>query len=292
MSAPSEQEKGERRKEKGKPLPFALCLLPFAKQSPSSLDLAAQFIQLDCVFSIGLEQFDLDQFLAGGGNVFANVIGTDGQFTVSSVYQHRQLDARRATQIYQGIQPSPSGAPGVKHIVHHHNAAAADVKWHLGLAHNRLQANFGQIIAVKRDVEFAIGNLHPLEFGNFLGNALGYRDATCMNTDNGEVICAFVAFDDFVGNARDGTTDVVRLEQPRFEFGVTHGLPQWKKTPHPKKARLPLVFALFLLCVSLDTTLASLGKFKVGTIYKVAFDKSRGVVARGNEKRAPFRALI
>jgi hypothetical protein len=52
------------------------------------------------------------------------------------------------------------------------------------------------------------------------------------------------------------------------------------------------VFALFLLCVSLDTTLASLGKFKVKKIYKVALEKSRGVVARGNKKRASFKALI
>jgi hypothetical protein len=37
------------------------------------------------------------------------------------------------------------------------------------------------------------------------------------------------------------------------------------------------VFALFLLCVSLDTTFASLGKFKVKRIYKVAPKKSREV---------------
>ncbi len=59
--------------------------------------------------------------LQAGRHIAPDKIGPDRQFTVTTVDQHRQLDALGSAMIHQGIHGGPDGAAGEEHIIHQHD---------------------------------------------------------------------------------------------------------------------------------------------------------------------------
>src|SRR5215210_4289936 len=57
----------------------------------------------DAVDLVDLDELDLDSLAAGGRQVLADVVGTDGKLSVSAVGEAGELHARRAPVVEQGL---------------------------------------------------------------------------------------------------------------------------------------------------------------------------------------------
>ena len=70
----------------------------------------------------------VDSLGVGGRHVLADEIGLDGEFAMSTVDQHGQLNAPRAAEIVQRVHRRARRPPAIQHIVHQHDRLAGHVE--------------------------------------------------------------------------------------------------------------------------------------------------------------------
>ena len=76
---------------------------------------------------------NLDPHLLGSRDIFADIIGTEGEFAMAPVDQYRQLDLSGTPEIDQLIDGGADGPPGKQHVVAQHQFFAVDGKWDIGV---------------------------------------------------------------------------------------------------------------------------------------------------------------
>ena len=86
---------------------------------------------------------------------------------MAAVDEHGQLNRRGATDVHQRVERRANRAAGIENVVDEHDGLSVDVEG------NIRGMNFGgqvghEVIAIKADVEFSKGNLHPLDALDFL----------------------------------------------------------------------------------------------------------------------------
>ena len=107
--------------------------------------------------------------------------------------------------------------PGVEHVVDEQNLLVVDGKRDLRAADDRLRPDgvAHQVVAIERDVERAGRHVVAGDLLQAAREAPRDVDAARTDADQREVIDAFVAFDDFVGDAGEGAADAVRVHDDR-----------------------------------------------------------------------------
>ena len=87
----------------------------------------------------------------------------------------------------------------------------------LGLADQRLRADRGahQVVAIERDVERADGDVVAGDLALSRGDAPRERHAAAAHADEREIGQTAVAFEDFVGDARERARDALRIHDYR-----------------------------------------------------------------------------
>ena len=178
------------------------------------------------------------------GQVLADVVGLDRQLAVAAVHQHDELNRLGPAEIDQRVERRARRAAGVEHVVHQQDLRVVDREGNLGAAHHRLRADRvpHQIVAVERDVERAGRHLVAGDLLDARGPG-AWRCGTPRraHADEREVVDAFVAFDDFVGDAGEGAADAVRIHDDGHVAPLC-GLagPQLKSDHHYILASMPV----------------------------------------------------
>ena len=64
---------------------------------------------------------------SGGGEVFAHIVGADGELPVPPVDQHRQLHRVGSAQVAEGVSGGADGTAGKQHVVDQDDIGAVDL---------------------------------------------------------------------------------------------------------------------------------------------------------------------
>src|SRR6266496_1286888 len=116
---------------------------------------------LSCGFRIGESQEEFAALVARQAQEFArghrkrgaDILRRDRQLPFAAIHQRRELDFSGAPIVEQLVHRGAHGAPGVEHVVHHHDVPAVDIERDLRGFHLVVQSGSVEIVAVKRDVQ-------------------------------------------------------------------------------------------------------------------------------------------
>jgi hypothetical protein len=146
---------------------------------------------------------------------------------MTSVYQYRQLNGRRAANIHQGVHGRTYRASGEEHIINQDHVLAAYVEVNIGAAD--LGLPYLEVITVKGDIQGANGHLTARVGPYFPGQPVRKMNAATLNAHQAEFFYPFVALNYLVASAHQGAIDLFLIQQ---SFHV-HDVGRAKKTPPP-----------------------------------------------------------
>src|SRR3569623_219528 len=98
---------------------------------------------------------ELDVFGGCEVHVQPRHVGAHGQFAAAAVDQHRQHYAGGAAIVEDFVEGRADGAAGVEHVVDQHDVAIVHRERQLRGPHRGIEADTGEVVAVKRDVALA-----------------------------------------------------------------------------------------------------------------------------------------
>ncbi len=140
---------------------------------------------------------------AGGGQVLADVVGTNRQLAVAAVDEHRQLHALRAAVGEQRLDRGAHGAPGEQHVVDDHHRQPGDVEVDVrGVQHWRVGTR-GDVVAVEADVEVAERHVRAEQLLQYSVQPLREERAAAVDADERGYRTVGVALEDLVRDARE-----------------------------------------------------------------------------------------
>src|SRR5262245_9123806 len=191
----------------GTPSSPSRCRCVNAMVPPSALD-------DDLVHAVRFREVHRDTLAAGGGEVLADVVGTNRELAVAAVDQDGELDRLRAPEVDQCVHRGACGAAGEEHVVDEEDAAALDGEGDVGSLHaGRLQAAV-EVVAIERNVDDP--ERDPRTALDLLQRAtqpLPEVHAARADADQGQVLGVTVALDHLVRDPR---------ERPLDGLGVHH----------------------------------------------------------------------
>ena len=156
------------------------------------------FHQHDTFDSVNLHDIDGDQFGFCRRHVFADVVGADWKLAVSAIDQHRELDGSRAAVSGCRIQSRAGSPSGIENIIDEDDIFPVDIKVDVARMNDRIRLNFGQIVAIERNIQFADRNRDALNGENIFGKALRERQSAAFHTEQDKIICTVVTFNDLM----------------------------------------------------------------------------------------------
>ena len=92
--------------------------------------------------------------------VFTNVIGSNRQFSMTSINQNSKLDRLGTTEIGDCIEGSANRAPGVEHVIHEHHPKTVEFARNVAAQQprvTRIRVGFA-IVPIEEDIEGTAGN--------------------------------------------------------------------------------------------------------------------------------------
>src|SRR5882762_4872549 len=108
----------------------------------------------DFIHTAGLVEPHMDIFIEGGGKIFSDEIGFDGQLAMAAIDQHCKFDALRPAEVIERVHGCPDRASAEEHVIRqHHRLAVYIEREQCGLNSGRHPPV--QIITVHTDVQSA-----------------------------------------------------------------------------------------------------------------------------------------
>ena len=151
-----------------------------------------------------------------GWQVLPDVVGPHGQLPVTAVDEDHEADGRGTPEGEDGVQGGADGAAGEEDVIDQHHRAIVDRHGDLGLgqrAWSTLAAT--DVVAIQGHVERADRHLGALDVGDVRGKSVCERDPARLDADEDQALGAVVRLDDLVGEAPQGTRDLVGIEEAR-----------------------------------------------------------------------------
>src|SRR5882672_5192341 len=169
---------------------------------------------LSCGFRIGEPKGEFPVLVArqaqelpgGDRQCRADVLRLDRQLALAAVDERRELDLAGTPVIEQLVHRRAHRAPGIEHVVDHHDVAVVHVERDLRRLHPAPQAHRVEVIAVEGDVE----------------RAQRRRDAQLAVQALGEPCAAGADADEPGGIADPGAQLACELPAQRFSVGECH----------------------------------------------------------------------
>src|SRR5687767_11809323 len=140
--------------------------------SPGGSSLLTGRDQQDLVDLVDLDELNLHALLAGGGQVLADVVGTDGKLSVAAVGEAGELHALRAAVAEERLDRGPDRAPRVEDVVDEHARHSLEREVELRVADDRLRVDRRlspthlDVVAVEGDVDRPEAHLTTGELGD------------------------------------------------------------------------------------------------------------------------------
>src|SRR6187402_2175122 len=166
----------------------------------------------DVLAAVVAGQAHLHLLAVAGGEVLADVVGPDRQLAVTPVDEYGQPHGARTTEVGQGVEGGPDGAPGVEHVVDEHDDLVVDTARRDRGVHRRPGGLVAQVVAVHRDVEAPDGHLGALDLTDQVGETVGQLDAAAGDAEQDEVVGTLVVLEDLVRDATQRPGHVARGE--------------------------------------------------------------------------------
>jgi hypothetical protein len=172
----------------------------------------------DAVDLVDLDELHLDALVAGGGQVLADVVGTDRKLAVAAVGKDGELHPLRTAVAEERLDRGPDRAAGVEDVVDEHTRHALEREIERGRADERLRvprrlsgANV-DVVTVEGDVELAEGDLGPAQLGDAVAQPLGERHTARVDADERDALEVWVALEDLVRDPRQRALDRLGVE--------------------------------------------------------------------------------
>src|SRR5919202_164081 len=171
--------------------------------------IASRFLEQDAVDLVHLDELDLDVLAALGREVLADVVGADRKLAVPAVDEARELDARRASVLEEGLDRRADSAARVEDVVDQDARHALEREVEPRRLDDRLRverrlaAANQDVVAVERDVERPERDVDAREVLDQRAQTLGERDTTRVDPDQGRPLELGVALDDLVREPRN-----------------------------------------------------------------------------------------
>src|SRR5450756_2291648 len=140
----------------------------------------------DRVLPVDLDEGDLDDLVAGGGDILPDVVGPDRELAVAAIHEDRQADRARPPEVHQGVHRGADRPPGVEDVVDEHDRAAVEVHRELRALDHRLLGDQREVVTVERDVQGADGEGDALVLFHGDGDPVGQGNATALDPDEHE----------------------------------------------------------------------------------------------------------
>ena len=138
------------------------------------------------------------------------------QLPMAAIDEHRQLNFRRSSQIDQSVHGGPDGPAGEEHVVDQHDFQLGNFKRDRGGPEDRLILPQREVVPVECDVQFADRDLGPLDVMNAADKAMGQVHAPGPDAHQRQILNAFVALQDLMGDAGHGAGDVAGVHHDPF----------------------------------------------------------------------------
>ena len=116
-----------------------------------------------------------------GRHVQTHHVGLDGNLAMAAIDQDRQADARRSTQVADGIQGCANRPACEQDIVHQHDLGPIEVKRDIGPSQHGPALRLPEIVAIERDVDGADIDILPDQPAQLLRQPLGQRNPARPN---------------------------------------------------------------------------------------------------------------
>jgi hypothetical protein len=101
---------------------------------------------------------------------------------MAAIDQDRQTDARRASQVADGIEGGADRPTREQDVIHQHHLGTVDVKRDLGAAQHGPARDVLEIVAVERDIDRADVNILPEQPLQLLSEPVRERNAARSNS--------------------------------------------------------------------------------------------------------------
>jgi hypothetical protein len=153
-----------------------------------------------------------DSLAAGGGDVLADKISLDGQFAMTAIHEHGELNPVRTAEIHERIHGGTRGASAGQYVIDEDDRFARHIEGNDG-GMNLGRGVLIQVVAVHVDVDLAEGDGVPPDRFKDPGEAFREMDATRLDAGEHDRFAIVIALGDFVGNAGDDAMDIERVEE-------------------------------------------------------------------------------
>jgi hypothetical protein len=167
------------------------------------------------VAAVQFRDHHIDPLIPAKVNALPNDIGVDRQLATAPVDEHRQSDARRATEVRQLVERGADRPASVQHVVHDHDSRIVDVARDVGGADDRARTDGLEVVTVERDVECAAARGLALAFRDQSREPLRKLYSASLDADEDEIFGAGVEFDNLIRHAAERSVHGARVEQDR-----------------------------------------------------------------------------
>ena len=173
---------------------------------------------IDChtVCAVDFLYRNLNRFRLGGGNIFSNIIWTNREFPVATVYQNGKLHALGPPDCQNGINCRPAASPGIKHIIYNNDTL---------VLYRNVDGTFcifrffgSSVIPERGDIQCTEFHRNMFQFIDFPGDAFCQNHTPGKNSDNAELLCTTVSLQNFLCNSCNGTVHGVFIHDFGFEL--------------------------------------------------------------------------
>ena len=173
-----------------------------------------------------LGKVNRDDFILGSGYVFTDKGCLDGQLAVSSVYENRELNFCRTADSHDSLQSGAGSPSGKNYVVNQYYGFVLNRKRYVCLAYNRIFRNHGEIVSVKRYIQFTDINFRVVNLFDVLSKPIGQRYSACLDAYQTQILRTVVFFYNFMRNSNENPIDILFGHYLSFNF---HNLIPTKK---------------------------------------------------------------
>jgi hypothetical protein len=148
---------------------------------------------------------------------------------MAAIHQNSQLDRPRSSEVHQAVEGCADAASGEEHIVHQDDALVGERKRDVRACDLGMIGTTSQIITVERDIDHSQRHALALDGVDFLHQSLREIDSARPDTDEHQILTASVAFQNFMGDTRQGAVDRHLVHDFRFQLRRCHSLRPYAK---------------------------------------------------------------
>ena len=149
----------------------------------------------------------IDCFVAPGRKVLADEVRSNGQFAMTTINHHCQLNLSGSTVIGERIERGTDCSSGEQHIVDQHHCECVQIRRDFCDGFGKYGAQ-PDVIAVEGHINAAHRDFNPFDLSQSRSESTGKRDTPGLQSDEDNIVETMVAFDDLVRHAPGGPLHV------------------------------------------------------------------------------------